>query len=934
MSYFQVSSELLQQTDGRLHRAARDTGLELARRLYTLSAVLPEATVDSSGLRWVARVDANHPPHAVKGKPDAHLLRRVAEAELADPGLLVVRATDAEARVMMVSGPADGVRFVAELDPTALFAFSHENTLTPNGDFLVIGAGALLATSLEGVPKLPRDWLVGDPPRKLMDWSHGGEDYLARPWSLFLGAGFGARPWTTILIEPRDAALAPLRMFRQGFVLAVLLVFLLVPLLATFHIRRSLVPLERLREGALRIRKRDLTARVHVESHDEFEEVAGSFNQMAEFLETHIGSLDALLEIDREILAAADERTVVETLVRHAPTLAPCTLAAFGVAAGQDGSAQEFGTLAAHRGGDAVVSLNRAALDPAETGLVQSEGEPRDLALADERTPLLAGLREAGATHATLLPLRVGQSLLGILALGRSGAEPPAVSSLAYVRQLADEAAAALLHLREREQRRLLGSYDSLTGLPNRKLFRERLGQALRTASRQESVVGVCILVIDEAKRFVQTLGPAAGDQLLQEASRRLLQTLPGGDVFRIAEDEFAVVLAGLGRLDAAADTARRLLAELACPFVLLDSQEVFTAASAGIAVSPEDGDTVDLLMRNAAAAARQARSSGRGRLRFYSALGQDAAQENLALESALRRAAERGELQLRYQPIIETATGDLIAAEALMRWIRPDGLVSPEIFIPVAEGAGLIGDLDEWALDRACRDLRGWIDQGLPPLQMHVNISLAKLDGDRVLTCLRAAIAGSQIPPQALELELTETMFIDGDEATLHLLHRIREEGVGLAIDDFGTGYASLGYVRRFPVDTLKIDKLFVGRVDRDRGDAAIVRAVLALARGLGLKVVAEGVETEATLAFLREEGCDEAQGYLFAKPMEADAFQKYLAERAAAGEVVDLPPRSYPTQTATDLAAHTAPQADEASHRDVDEGRRTGGARQGEER
>ena len=193
----------------------------------------------------------------------------------------------------------------------------------------------------------------------------------------------------------------------------------------------------------------------------------------------------------------------------------------------------------------------------------------------------------------------------------------------------------------------------------------------------------------------------------------------------------------------------------------------------------------------------------------------------------------------------------------------------------------------------------------------MHVNVSAAWLDDDRLLPSLQGALAASKIPPQALELELTESMFIDGNEATVRLMHHIREQGVGLAIEDFGTGYASLGYVRRFPVDTLKIDQLFVTRLDRDSGDAAIVSAALTLARGLGLRVVAEGVETEATLAFLREEGCDEVQGYLLGKPMDADAFHKYLAERAAAGEVVDLLPRSYPTQTA------------EASHRNEGEGR-----------
>jgi EAL domain-containing protein (putative c-di-GMP-specific phosphodiesterase class I) len=360
-----------------------------------------------------------------------------------------------------------------------------------------------------------------------------------------------------------------------------------------------------------------------------------------------------------------------------------------------------------------------------------------------------------------------------------------------------------------------------------------------------------------------------------------------GEGVARLDGDEFSLLIGELAHYHDAAKVARRLLEELRKPF-RLGGQEVFLTASVGLALYPLDGEDADALMKNAGAAMHFAKEQGRDNYQFYSRAMNATALEKLSMESQLRKALERGEFLLHYQPKIWASTGRIVGLEALIRWKHPElGIVPPSQFIPVAEESGLIVPIGEWVLRAACAQNQAWQRSGFPPVHVAVNIAMPHFRQGNLVDSIAEALARSGLDPALLELELTESMLMQSVDVTLDTLHRIRDMGVRLAIDDFGTGYSSLSYLKRFPLHTLKIDRSFVKDLPRDAEDAAITKAIIAMAHSLRLAVVAEGVETQEQLAFLQQHGCDEVQGYLFSRPVGADEFGGLLAaqeKRAAA--------------------------------------------------
>ena len=417
--------------------------------------------------------------------------------------------------------------------------------------------------------------------------------------------------------------------------------------------------------------------------------------------------------------------------------------------------------------------------------------------------------------------------------------------------------------------------HDALTGLPNRVLFRDRLEQGLAAAHRDGKGVALLFVDLDRFKVINDTLGHEAGDLLLQEVARRLPGCLREDDtVARMGGDEFVVILRGISQPEDAALLAARLLAEASRPLPLA-SHEVAATLSIGISLYPQDGKDVSTLLKNADAAMYRAKDMGRNCYQYYSNEMTAAGLARLELESDLRQALERGEFLLYYQPQVDLTKGHIIGAEALIRWRHPSrGIISPEVFIPLAEDIGLIGAIGEWVLNTACHDARSWQMAGLPPLRVAVNASGRQISNDHVLDKVTAALQSSGLAPQFLEIEVTESVVMKDAARAISTLYALRDLGVALAIDDFGTGYSSLSYLKRFPIDRLKIDKSFVEGLPDVADDAAISMAIIAMAHSLRLSVIAEGVETEAQLAFLRSHGCDEIQGYYFSKPLPAEQF------------------------------------------------------------
>ncbi len=429
-----------------------------------------------------------------------------------------------------------------------------------------------------------------------------------------------------------------------------------------------------------------------------------------------------------------------------------------------------------------------------------------------------------------------------------------------------------------------IASHDNLTGLPNRNLLNDRLGQALAHARRSGNLVAVGFVDLDRFKIINDTLGHDAGDELLKEIAQRLSGCLRSSDtVARQGGDEFVVVITDMQRPEDAAPVAQKLLDALAPPMTL-NGREIVPGASIGFALYPQDGDTLQALLMSADKAMYAAKQAGRGQYRFFDPEMNRAAADWLEVGAELHHALERDEFELHYQPKVDLQSGAITGVEALLRWHSPDmGLVSPAKFIPILEETGLILEVGEWVIARACRQARLWQEQGLPPLRIAVNLSPRQFQSRNLAERIRTLIDQPDFLPEFLELEITESMVMQNVERAIATLEQLRALGVRIAIDDFGTGYSSLAVLKRFPVDCLKVDRSFVRDVPNDPDDVAITRSVIALAHSMGLSVVAEGVETEAQRAFLVDSQCDEMQGFLFSKPLPAAELAVLFREKAA---------------------------------------------------
>jgi diguanylate cyclase (GGDEF)-like protein/PAS domain S-box-containing protein len=426
-------------------------------------------------------------------------------------------------------------------------------------------------------------------------------------------------------------------------------------------------------------------------------------------------------------------------------------------------------------------------------------------------------------------------------------------------------------------------NFDQVTGLPNRVLFKDRLHQALSRAEREKSAVAVMFIDLDHFKAVNDTLGHEAGDTVLRQVGERLSDCVRGTDtIARLAGDEFTAILPEPGPEKHITTVAQRILECLRSPFVMDDGQEAYIGGSVGIAVYPQDGtDAVDLL-RSADHAMYRAKESGRNTYQFFTADMNRVVEERLHLETDLRKALYERQFAVHFQPMVDAESGTIRGAEALVRWSHPvRGMVSPAEFLPVAEEIGLIGELGSLVLRRACAQCALWRDSGYPEMTVSVNVSSRQIAAPNFLEILDGALTLAALPPQALELEIAETLLLSDAPLVEATLRAVADRGVALTIDDFGTGHSSVQHLRRFPFTTLKVDRSFVHNVLESHDDAILVEAVIAMARKLGLRVLAEGVETQSQIDYLLSQYCDMFQGFLFGKPLPADEFSLLLENR-----------------------------------------------------
>ena len=425
-----------------------------------------------------------------------------------------------------------------------------------------------------------------------------------------------------------------------------------------------------------------------------------------------------------------------------------------------------------------------------------------------------------------------------------------------------------------------LSHYDKLTGLANRELFRDRLQQAMARADRNDRLVAVLFLGLDRFKAINESLGHCAGDELLVSVADRLTKCVRKVDaVARHGGDEFTVLIEEIEQPLDVETVCRKIIAAFKEPLHIQD-REIYVTASIGIAFYPKDERSIDGLLRNADAAMYRAKKEGRNKYRWFTADLNKKAVDRMATESALRHAVDRGELFLCYQPKVSLNAGEVLGVEALLRWQRPDrGLVSPLDFIPIAEDTGLIVPIGEWVLRRACEDALSWERQGLGRINVAVNLSARQFQQSDLVAAIERILVETGIVPQQLELEITESLLMDDTQASKKALDDLKAMNLMIFLDDFGTGYSSLAYLKKFPIDGLKVDRSFILDIPDDPDDAAITRAIIALSLALRLKVVAEGVEQRRQADFLHEEGCHEAQGFYFSKPLLSDEFSTWIS-------------------------------------------------------
>jgi len=428
-----------------------------------------------------------------------------------------------------------------------------------------------------------------------------------------------------------------------------------------------------------------------------------------------------------------------------------------------------------------------------------------------------------------------------------------------------------------------LAYYDQLTGLPNRDLFHDRLNMAILQAKRSRQQVAVLFIDIDHFKHVNDTFGHAKGDLLLQQVALKLKQALRENDTLaRMGGDEFTVILQDFVNHNDVELTARRLIGSLDAP-INLDDQDLYISASIGISFYPENGDSASVLMKHADIAMYSAKNNGRKRLRFFHHGMEEQLNERIDMERQLRHALDHGELQMFYQPQINLDSGRIVGAEALLRWRRPEtGWLLPGQFMPLAEETGLIIAIGEWVLREASTQCRVWREAGWKSLRMCVNLSLHQFRQSGLIAMVANILKEAGLDPQFLELELTESTAMQHVEKSMKILNRLKHSGIQIAIDDFGTGFSSLNYLKQLPLDRLKIDRSFIIGLANNPNDAAIVVTIIAMARCLGLGVIAEGVETEEQLKFLKMHACNEAQGYLFGYPIPANEFSALLHRSA----------------------------------------------------
>ncbi len=707
------------------------------------------------------------------------------------------------------------------------------------------------------------------------------KDMLMGRWVLFLQPNYYTKKWNILLFQNREIAFTPLKQFSGIYVIVIILVILIVALFTIYLIRRNTVPLEALMKGIREISQNKFNEKVAVDSHDEYREVADAFNSMSARIGNQINRLKTQAHVDQLILSRPSVENIVDISNDGIRRLLSCDWQ--GLALQEDAHSGVF-HLTGVKNTDSEENASRyLAFD---RDLIELALQGESILLTASRDHACRQFRQLNIpdyNYFLLLPVVNVDTLFGLFILGYK-AKPPQ-DDIEHGMEFSNRIAVAFANAAWEEKLYNQARYDLLTALPNRASLEERLEQEISHVSRVGGCVAVLFLDLDRFKNINDSLGHEFGDAVLKEMSSRFRHGLREEDtVARLGGDEFVIMLRSLKNSDMAVTTAstvaEKIIRIIAMP-VLLDEHEIRMTTSIGISIYPTDAHDINTLLRNADSAMYHAKDMGRGNFQFYSEELNAAANSRLEMETKLHRAIEQDEFELYYQPKIDARTQTVISCEALIRWRDENGsAIAPAQFISVAEDIGLTTVIGEWALKVACKQAREWM------LPISVNISAKHFHHGNLIDHVRAALDEASLDPKYLEIEITETTTMQNLEKTVAVLTALKEVGVKISIDDFGTGYSSLNYLKHFPVDTLKIDRIFIKNILLFEKDLAIVKSTVGLAHNLGLSVVAEGVELEEQRNTLEELGCDELQGFLYSQALPAGEFLQFLRHGISTGK------------------------------------------------
>jgi len=894
LSLTQVRSLLLQLGDQRLGATAKTFGMTVFERLLVAG--------DVAGAAAFSRTSAKNDPFISRTFTALTIVGEGGKVALLGAPLDVTLGEDAHAHLdkgkplVIVSGqmrrptvllamemPAPSKSIVVgELKPEYLWGAPEELPLAT--DFCVYEeetrvwlycSAAIDVTVLEAVGK-PTASVVG-----ATAWSQDGTTYRSRAWTQFMRASFGARDWVVVATQPEAFQLSHAIEFQRQYVPVILLALLIAIWLTVRQSRDIVDPVTRLADRARGIARKDFSVRLGLKREDEFGELGAAIDQMSQRLGRQFDSLTALAEIDRLILSTQDTALVVRIVLQRLGDALGADVASLTLFDQEDRDrgrtyyrppdARDSCAMVRHE----VEAADRARLDDAKSRWMHGEKEGR-------WPTYLGPMGDYGIRNVFVQPISWRDAVCGALALGFRDDVALDDEAEQQVREFGDRLAVAIGSAWRDEQIYQQSHFDPLTGLPNRLLFKDRLGREI--ARSQRSGLGFALLFVDldHFKNVNDSFGPNAGDAILREAGRRISACVRETDtVARLGGDEFTVMLTGLNHPQEAWLLAETIVAAMSREFTSGD-QHCFLSASVGIASYPADGVTADELLKSADTAMYRAKASGRAQAVFFEERMNQEAVARLTLDRDLRAAIDRGELVMHYQPQVDLASGMVRGAEALLRWNHPvHGLISPMRFIPLAEESGFIESLGQWTLVQVSRQMAAWRAEGLPIDRVAVNISPRQFRR-RLVELIRGAVQDAGIPPSCLEIEITEGLLVDRTEAVESMLREIGNMGHEIALDDFGTGFSSMAYLTRFRVNRIKIDRVFVDGLGRRTDSEPIVAAIIAMSHALGIRVIAEGVETQEQMSVLRGMRCDEIQGFITAPALPPAELATLVRARA----------------------------------------------------